>query len=137
MLLEKYSRTPRDIRKFNYPPNVNNSQEFYYEVTYNISDFIKSVFMRLKDESEEIKSRKLLLNINTNGIDASNGRSYDLQDFFTDLNWVSFGQCHTLEIKEDIKKLIVSIFRHSDNSVHENFIITFEIILGPKIRNCH
>ena len=109
MLQEKYSRTPRDIRKFNYPQNVNESREFYYEVTYNISDFIKSIFMRLKDESEEIKSRKLLLNINNNGIDASNGKSYDLHDFFTDLNWVSFGQCHTLEIKEDIKKLIVSI----------------------------
>ena len=65
--------------------------------------------MRLKDESEEIKSRKLLLNIHNNGIDASNGKSYDLNDFFTDLNWVSFGQCHTLEIKDDIKQLIVSI----------------------------
>ena len=122
MLLEKYSRTPRDIRKFNYPPNVHNSREFYYEVTYNVSDFIESISMRLKDESEEIKSRKLLLKINTNGVDASNGRSYDLRDFFTDLNWVSFGQCHTLEIKEDIKKLSnCKHHYHSDISFYENF----------------
>ena len=109
MLQEKYSRTPRDVRKFDYPPKINNSREFYYEVTYNISDFIKSINMRLKDESEEIESRKLLLNINSKGIDASNGNSYDLEDFFSGLNWVSFGQCHTLEIKDDIQKLIVRI----------------------------
>ena len=109
LLQGKYNRSVTDIRKFNFPNNVENSREFFYEVTYNISEFLKSIYIRFKDASDEVKSRKLVLTFSHNGINASNGVSYNYNYnyFLTNLNWISFGQCNTLEIKPELKKLTV------------------------------
>ena len=109
LLQAKYNRSVTDIRKFNFPDNVENSREFFYEVTYNISEFVKSIYIRFKDVSSEVKSRRLILTFSQNGIDASNGVSYKYSDFLTHLNWISFGQCHTFEIRPDMKKLTVML----------------------------
>ena len=110
MLQRKYNRSVTDIRKFNFPDNVENSREFFYEITYNISEFLKSIYIRFKDASDEVKSRKLVLTFNHNRINSSNRVSYNYSDFLTNLNWISFGQCHTLEIKPELKRLTVRIF---------------------------
>ena len=98
---EKYNSTVKDVRKLNYP-NVSNTREFFNEVTYNLTDFIKSVRFIVRDKSV-FNSWHLTLNINKNGIGASNGKNFKHEDFFENINWISFGQCHTLEANTNLK----------------------------------
>ena len=100
--MEKYNSTVKGIRQLKYP-NVTNTREFFYEVTYNLTEIVKSVRFITTDKSKSLK-----LNINYDGIEASNGQNFSHEDFFENINWISFGQCFTLKAKpNEIKMLTV------------------------------
>ena len=107
LIKEKYNLTVTDIRKFKYPSYLKNSRQFFYEVTYNISEFVAAVEITTKVTLQNSKYRKLLLQIKSTNIEASDGNDYDHEKFFRIVNWVNFGQCFTLKINEDIKKRMV------------------------------
>ena len=108
LLKNVYGLNVSDIMDFNYPSYLSNSQDFFGEVTYNISEFIKSVKISTADMQPDIKSRHLRLNILSDKIkDFRNGQLYNHSDFFTSTAHVYYGQCFTLEVKPTIKSFMV------------------------------
>ena len=99
--------TVKDARKFKYPSDLENSREFFYEVTYNISEFIKSIRISVRDYLPGTKSRHFTLDLSQDKILASNGKTYEFEVFFKSLNWVNFGQCHTFQVEANMKKHVV------------------------------
>ena len=85
LLKEKYGLTPTDVRNFKYPKDLNNSRVFFEEITYNISEFIKSIEIRTSLQG----NFKLEASKYRNG------------NFFEETNWLSFGRCFTLELPKN------------------------------------
>lgn len=110
MLKEKYDLNAFDLLNFNYPKNLENSRDFYNEVTYGIFDFIKYVIIDTEDEFPADKSVQLKLTIKVEGIEGSNGNKYRFDDFFKNMSSINFGQCFVLDISPEIRKQIVRIY---------------------------
>ena len=102
LLNEKYKWDVSDIIKFNFPNEVENTRDFFYEVTYSISEFIKVVEIK-SHESEVLK-----LEISNNGIQGSDGTFYKHEEFFINATWINFGQCFTMEVPKIFKDHFVN-----------------------------
>ena len=85
LLQDKYELTPTDVRKFKYPKDLNNSRIFFEEITYNITEFIRSI--QVVTSKQNFK------------LDSTN--SYRYETFFKETNWLSFGRCFTLELPKN------------------------------------
>ena len=99
-----------DVAKFKYPTNLENSQSFFFEAAYDVSDLIKSIEIETEGYFPGTKSLSLELEILKNGIKSSDGNSHQHEDFFINKTYVSFGQCFTLKISLAIKNQLVRIF---------------------------
>ena len=109
LLEENYGLSAIDVAKFKYPINLENSQNFFYEVTYDISNLMKSVEIETEGYFPGTKSLSLKLEIQTGGIKGSDGTMYQFEDLFENKTYVSFGQCFTLKISSAIKNQLVNI----------------------------
>ena len=85
LLKEKYGLTPSDVRNFKYPKDLNNSRLFFEEITYNISELIKSIEIRTSLQGNF-------------KLDAT---KYQHRNLFEETNWLSFGRCFTLELPKN------------------------------------
>ena len=110
-LQEKYGLNTIDVAKFKYPTNLKNSQSFFFEATYEVSDLIKSIEIETEAYFPGTKSLSLELEIHKDGIYGSDGNTYQYEDFFINKTYVSFGQCFTLKISPAIKNQLVRICR--------------------------
>ena len=97
LLKEKYKWDVSDIIKFNFPNEVENTRDFFYEVTYSISEFIKVVEIK-SHESEVLK-----LAISNKGIQGSDGAFYKHEEFFSNATWINFGLCFTMKVPKLLK----------------------------------
>ena len=97
ILEEKYKWNVSNIIKFNFPKEVKNSRDFFYEVTYSIPELIKAV--EIKSHESEILKLKIL----DMGIQGSDGVYYKHEDFFSNANWINFGQCFTMKVPKLLK----------------------------------
>ena len=108
LLKEKYNLTGSNMRNFiNYPRNED-SKHFFEKVTYDLSELVKSVKITTNDESPEFNSRYITLDVNSDGLVLSNGVKYEHEQFFRNVNWLTFGRCYTFQITTDFKELSVS-----------------------------
>ena len=103
ILMDKYNATVKEIRQLKYP-NVANTRKFFYEVTYNLTEIVKSVRF-----ITTVKSDSLRLNIHHRGIEASDGQNFSHEEIFENINWISFGQCFTLKGKPNKIKMLTVI----------------------------
>ena len=103
LLKDKYGLTPTDVRKFKYPKDLTNSRMFFEEITYNISEFIKSL--------------QVVTSIQNFKLDATN--SYRYETFFKETNWLSFGRCFTLELpnNQTVFFFIIESFMYDETNV--------------------
>ena len=108
-LEEKYGLSAIDVAKFKYPTNLENSQRFFFDATYDVSDLIKSIEIETEGYFPGSKTLSLELEIHKDGIKDSDGITYQYEEFFKNKTYVSFGQCFTLRISSAIKNQLVSI----------------------------
>ena len=90
-----------DVLKFDYPNNLENSRDFYFEITYNTSEFIRFIQITTQDQMPEINSRHLMLDIQ-DGVVLANGQKHRHHNFFNITSWPNFGQCTSLELNSSI-----------------------------------
>lgn len=101
LLNQKYGMSVSDARRLKYPSHVEDSRRFFYEVTYNISEFIKIIRITTRDYLLDTKSRHLIINLNESKIFGSNGVT------FKNVNLVNYGQCHTFQVEAYVKRHLV------------------------------
>ena len=76
--------------------------------TINISEFIKEIVVYTKDSIPNLQSKnELHLKLKNNEIQLLDGKKISFDEYFQSVNWPTFGRCHTLRIKPNIKSLTV------------------------------
>ena len=87
--------TPSDLRKFNYPKYVD-SAKYLEEVSYNMSELVKDITVKVQENPFGKNSAKFILF-------SSNIKMMNYSDQFYHL----FGRCYTFQIPLWIQKLQV------------------------------
>ena len=110
LLNKKYGKNVTSILNFDLPKDLEGSKEFYEEITYNISEFIKFISFKTKDHLPNLPEKNVHVtkfDIDHDGIKGSDGISYKHDDHFEETYWANFGNCFKLKIIPKFKSLIV------------------------------
>ena len=117
LLNEKYGKNVTDILNFDPPKDLISSEAFYNEITFNISEFVKSFSFKTKIHLPYLPLENvhvIKFEIDNDEIKGSDGIMYKSEEFFETTYWASFGKCYSLKIMPKFKDLMVKIyFRHT------------------------
>ena len=108
ILESQYNLTPRDMRLFNYPSNIANSRDFFLDLTYNVSELIQSFAIHVSEVGPDLIADGTFQVQNNQVLAPDQSTTYELEDWFKTISWISFGRCYSLEIIPEFKKRIVS-----------------------------